>query len=120
MKKYLTLLTLFLILGMGCSTAQKASEVSAIKVSVAPYLKLSCKELATEQNDLFNQAEAAGAIVDSSHDSDRNVELVTWILFAPAALLLDGNQAEAANLASLRGQLAAVQDAQKVNDCMSG
>ena len=110
---------LVLCIAIGCSTAQKASEVAAIKVSVGPYLKMSCSELATEQNDLLNAAQAAGAQVDSSHQSDKNAELVAWILFAPAAFMIDGNQEEAARLASIKGQLEAVQDAQKVNKCVN-
>ena len=117
-KKLLTA-TLVLFIAIGCSTAQKASEVAAIKVSVGPYLKMSCEELATEQNDLLNAGQAARAQVDSSHDSDRNAELVAWILFAPAAFMIDGNQEEAAKLASIKGQLEAVQDAQKVNKCVT-
>ena len=117
-KKILT--TVFvLIIAVGCSTAQKASEVAAIKTSVAPYLKMSCLELANEQNELLSAAQAAGAQVDSSHQSDKNAELVAWILFAPAAFMIDGNQEEAAKLASIKGQLEAVQDAQKVNKCVS-
>ena len=106
-------------ISVGCSTAQKASEVSAIKVSVGPYLKMSCQELATEQNELLNAAQAAGAQVDATHQSDKNAELVAWILFAPAAFMIDGNQEEAARLASIKGQLEAVQDAQKVNKCVT-
>ena len=118
LKNILTVM-LALLVFIGCSTAQKASEVAAIKVSVGPYLKMSCSELATEQNDLLNAAQAAGAQVDSSHQSDKNAELVAWILFAPAAFMIDGNQEEAARLASIKGQLEAVQDAQKVNKCIN-
>ena len=117
--KKIIICTGILVLAIGCSTAQKASEVAAIKVSVGPYLKMSCSELATEQNDLLNAAQAAGAQVDSSHQSDKNAELVAWILFAPAAFMIDGNQEEAAKLASIKGQLEAVQDAQKVNKCVN-
>ena len=116
----LLLIALFILsITISCTTAQKASEVTAIKVSVAPYLKMSCRELASEQNDLFNQAQAAGAEVDSTYSSDKTTELVTWILFAPAAFMLDGNQDEAAQLASVKGRLDAVQDAQKINNCTS-
>ena len=111
--------SLVLVFTVGCSTAQKASEVTAIKTSVAPYLKMSCQELANEQDDLLTAAESAGAQVDSTYQSDKNAELVTWILFAPAAFMIDGNQEEAAKLASIKGQLDAVRDAQKVNQCIT-
>jgi hypothetical protein len=102
---------------LSCSTAQKATEVQSVRIPVAPYLKLSCKELATEQNALVREAEAAGAQVDSTHDSDQAAVLVTWLLFWPAAFLIEGNQEEASRLASIKGQLEAVSEAQKINDC---
>jgi hypothetical protein len=105
------------ILVSGCSTAQRATDVSAIRVPIAPYLKMTCQELATEQNALVTQAQSVGAQVDDSYRSDKNTELVTWILFAPAAFWMDGNQKEASQLASIKGQLDTVQEAQKVNKC---
>ena len=61
---------------------------------------------------------ALGAQVDKDYQSDKNAELVTWILFAPAAFWLDGNAEGAGRLASVKGQLEAVQDAMKVNKCV--
>jgi hypothetical protein len=109
-----------LILSVGaCSTAQQASEIAPVRVPIAPYLKMSCKALAAEQNTLVNEANAAGAQVDASYNSDKTKEVVAWVLFAPAALMMKGNQAEAARLAAIRGQLIAVQEAQSINECFS-
>ncbi len=118
MKKLYTYLPIFLMVLSSCSTAQKSTEVQSIKFSVAPYLKMDCKGLATEQSSLFKDAQALGAQVDKDYQSDKNTELVTWILFAPAAFWLDGNAENAARLASVKGQLEAVQDAMKVNECI--
>ena len=101
----------------GCSSAQKASEVQAVRAPIAPYLKMSCEELATEQSLLIRDAESARAAVDSAYESDKTMEVVTWILFAPAAFAMDGNQAEASKLASIKGQMEAVVEAQKINKC---
>ena len=103
---------------VGCSSAQKSSEVRAQRAPMAPYLKMNCKDLASEQNLLVREAEAAGAQVDSAYDSDKGAELVAWILFAPAAFLLEGNQDEAAKLGAIKGQLEAVREAQLVNKCV--
>jgi len=118
MKKLYIYIPLFLMVVASCSTAQKASEVQSIKVSVAPYLRMDCKELATEQSNLVRDAESLGAQVDSDYQSDKNAELAAWILFAPAAFLIDGNAENAGKLASVKGQLDAVQDAMKVNKCV--
>ena len=118
MKKLLISLPFVLFLLANCSTAQKSSEVQSVKVSVAPYLKMSCKELSTEQTNLVRQAESLGAQGDREYQSDKNAELVTWILFAPAAFWIDGNAENAGRLASVKGQLDAVTDAMKVNKCI--
>lgn len=103
---------------IGCSSAQKSSEVQAQRAPIAPYLKMDCKELASEQNLLIREAESAGAQVDAAYDSDKGAELVAWILFAPAAFLLEGNQDQAAKLGAIKGQLEAVREAQSVNKCV--
>lgn len=110
----LSFVSIFLI---GCSTAQRASDVSAVRIPVAPYLKMNCKELSTEQNLLLKEAQSITSQVDASYKSDKTAELVTWILFAPAAFMIDGNQEEAAKLAGVKGQLEAIQEAMKINEC---
>jgi outer membrane murein-binding lipoprotein Lpp len=105
------------VLLAGCSNAQKASEVSSIRIPVAPYLKMDCNELATEMTGLVKDAEVLRAQVDSSYESDKALEAVTWILFAPAAFFMDGNADESGKLATLKGQIEAVQEAQKINKC---
>ena len=110
----LALVSLILI---GCTTAQRASDVNAVRIPVAPYLKMDCKELSTEQNLLLKEAQSMTSQVDASYQSDKTAELVTWILFAPAAFMIDGNQEEAAKLAGVKGQLEAIQEALKINDC---
>jgi hypothetical protein len=117
MNKYITFIFLGAIFMTGCSTAQKSSEVQAIRVPIAPYLKMDCKELATEQSSLLREAEGLRTQVDKEYQSDKNTELVTWILFAPAAFWIDGNAESAGKLASIKGQLETVQEAQKVNGC---
>jgi outer membrane murein-binding lipoprotein Lpp len=116
-KILLTALFSSLIFLGACSSAQKASEVSSVRIPVAPYLKMDCKELATEMSSLSREAESSRSQVDSSYSSDKTKEAVAWILFAPAALFMDGNQQETGKLAALKGQIEAVQEAQKINKC---
>jgi hypothetical protein len=115
--KHILLSLIIVMVVASCSTAQRATDVDAIRVPIAPYLKMTCQELATEQNSLVSDARAAGAKVDDSYRSDKNTELVTWVLFWPAVFWMDGNQGDASKLASLKGQLDTIQEAQKVNKC---
>ena len=80
---------------------------------------MDCKELATEQASLLKDAESLGAQVDKDYQSDKNAELAAWILFAPAAFWIDGNAENSGRLAGVKGQLEAVQDAMKVNQCVN-
>lgn len=106
-----------LLLVAGCSTAKKASEVQAARIPVAPYLKLSCQELLAEQRVIAERVGATQKAVEISHASDKNVELVAWILFFPAALALEGNQQQATDYALAKGQVEAIQDAMAINKC---
>ena len=119
MNKFIYTLPVLIIALSSCSTAQKAYEVQPINVSVAPYLKMTCKELSTEQSSLLKEAESVGATVDSEQQSDKNMEIAAWVLFAPAAFFMDGNAESAAKLGSIKGQLEAVTDAMKVNECIN-
>ena len=118
MKKIALVAVLTTLAVVGCSSAKKSGDVSAVSVSVAPYLKMDCKELATEQSSLISAAEAARGSVDKKYDEDKTKEVITWLLFAPAAFFMDGNAEESAKLANIKGQLTAVQDAMKVNKCV--
>tara|TARA_B100000886_G_scaffold214569_1_gene148771 strand:- start:576 stop:929 length:354 start_codon:yes stop_codon:yes gene_type:complete len=116
MNRILFILSMFLV--FGCSTAQRATDVSAMNISVAPYLKMDCKELATEAADLASRAESARAKTDAAYNDDEIKEAVAWVLFAPAALMLKGNSEEAAELSAIKGQVIAVREAQKINECI--
>ena len=119
MKKLFTLIVLTFLIS-ACTTAQRATDVNSIRIPIAPYLKMTCKELATEQNQLVKDAQSMSTEVDAAYKSDKTAEIVAWILFAPAAFMIDGNQEQASKLAAVKGQLEAVQEAMKVNDCISG
>ena len=108
MKKFIYILPALILTIASCSTAQKASEVQSIKISVAPYIA-----------SLVSKAQSLGAQVDSEQQNDRNMELAAWILFAPAAFFMDGNAESASALASVKGQMEAVTDAMKVNNCVN-
>ena len=113
-------ITMFLAIGVilaSCSTAKKSHEVQAVRAPMAGYLKMTCQELVSEQRILLTEVAASGIAVDQAHDSDQGVELITWILFAPAAFFLEGNEAEVAKYAAQKGQLDAINESLRVNKC---
>jgi hypothetical protein len=117
MTKSLKAFALTFLLIQGCTTAQQATEVNSVRFSVAPYLKMDCTALSTELNFLYREASISSQQVDSKYNSDKNAEVVAWILFWPAAFAIDGNQEEAAKLASIKGQIEAIQEALVINGC---
>jgi chloramphenicol 3-O-phosphotransferase len=104
----------------GCSSAKKSSDIQAVRAPVAPYMRMSCDELYTEQRVLIERLDMSRKAVDKAYDSDKNTEIVTWILFAPAAFFLEGNQQQAAEFSATKGQYDAVQEAIAIMKCTSG
>ena len=43
--------------------------------------------------------------------------IVTWLLFAPAAFFIEGNEVQASKYAAQKGQLDTINEALKVNKC---
>lgn len=103
----------------GCSTAKKADDVAAVRSPVAPYLRMSCPELFQEERVLLERLDATRKAVDKAYSSDKTTEVVTWVLFAPAAFFLEGNQKEAAEFAATKGQYDAVHEAVGIKKCSS-
>lgn len=102
-----------------CSSAKKSTDVSSVRVPVSPYMRMTCDELFSEQRVLQNNLEMTRAAVDKSYNSDKTTEVVAWVLFAPAALFLEGNQKEATDFAATKGQYEAVQEAVSIKKCAS-
>jgi hypothetical protein len=116
-----TIITTMAISGLalltGCSSALKSNEVHAVNIPVAPYVKLSCNELVREQQLVIAHVQASGVAVDKEHNEDQAAEIVTWILFAPAAFFIEGNEQEVAHHASYKGQYNAISNAMAINNC---
>jgi hypothetical protein len=53
---------------ISCTTAKRASEINAVRPPIAPYLKLTCPELITEQRILLTEVAAAGVAVDKAQE----------------------------------------------------
>jgi hypothetical protein len=68
---------------------------------------------------LLSEVAASGVAVDKAQESDRNTVIVTWLLFAPAAFFIEGNEVQASKYAAQKGQLETINEALKVNQCGS-
>ena len=115
--KTTSLLLVSAILIAGCSSAKKSSEVTANYVPAATYQNMSCNNLRAEGDRLRRSVSDMEASVDSEYKKDKNMELVTWLLFWPAAFAMDGNDAEAQKLANAKGEADAIRSAMISKGC---
>ena len=115
LSKFILLLLIMSI--SSCTTAKRSKDVPVVRVSSAPYLKMNCAELGTERRVIVETLEATRRDVDDAYSSEKNTELVTWLLFAPAAFFLEGNADEAAAFAQAKGTYEAIEEARVINKC---
>jgi hypothetical protein len=113
------LLATSLMLFAGCSSAPKSNEVSAAFVSTAQYEKMSCDQLIAEANAVRRIIPSLEKNVDSHRSQQTGVEVVTWILFWPAAFLLDKGEGQSSELARAKGEYQAIDLALRSKRCGS-
>lgn len=99
----------------GC--ASRADNITANYVSPTNYAKWSCKELAEEAQRVSAAAATASGVQNSKATGDAVATGVAIVVFWPAAFLIKGDGASAANLANLKGEMQAIQAASTQKKC---
>lgn len=99
----------------GC--ASKSSEIAPAYISPVSYQAYSCQQLGIEAQNVSQQAAIATGQQDKLHSEDVTKATVGAVLFWPVLLFNSGNGATAANLAQLRGQMNAIQQASTMKNC---
>jgi len=107
MKKVLLFLSLLIL--ASCSSAKKSSEVTTKYVPASNYSHLSCDQLIAQAEVIRARTPGLAAAVDEHRKNQTGVEVVTWVLFWPAAFLLDDGAEMSTELAEAKGQLEAIQ-----------
>jgi hypothetical protein len=100
-----------------CSSAPKSNEVSAAYIPVAQYNNYTCDQLISEVESVRRSVPALESAVDKHRESQTGVEVITWVLFFPAALALDKGEGNSSQLAKARGELQAIQTAMMAKQC---
>ena len=106
-----------LLMLQACSDAKKASEVTAAYVPSSAYSSMSCNNLRAEDLRLRRSVSEMTGAVDKEYKNDKNMEVVTWLLFWPAAFAMEGNDAEAAKLSQAKGEAEAIRAAMIAKNC---
>jgi hypothetical protein len=99
----------------GC--ASKSAEISPNFVSPVLYQNYTCQQLGAEAQTVSQQAAIATGQQDKIHDEDVAKTTVGVILFWPVLLFNKGDGPAAANVANLKGQMQAIQQASVQKQC---
>jgi hypothetical protein len=104
---------------VGCSSAPKATEVSAAYVPAGFYTNMTCDQLIAEAEAVRRSVPALENAVNTHRSNQTGVEVVTWVLFWPAAFFLDKGEATSSQLAKAKGEVEAIGLAMRAKKCGS-
>jgi hypothetical protein len=108
-----------LLLGILClaGCATRSENVTATYVSPIQYQSYTCQQLREEAARVSAKAAAASGVQDSKANGDAIATGVAVVIFWPAAFFLKGDGSTAAELASLKGQMDAIEEANIQKKC---
>jgi len=104
-----------LALVSGCATSPK--DIAPAYVSPVLYQNLSCQQLAAEAQRVSAAAATAAGAQQSQAGKDAAMVGVSLILFWPAAFFIGGDKANAAEVARLKGEMQAIEQANIAKHC---
>lgn len=111
------IITVGLIAVCVASCASKADTISASYVSPTLYNSLSCAQLADEAQAVSSRAAVAAGVQDKKAGQDAAITTVGIVLFWPALFFNNGDGTSAAEVARLKGEMGAVEDASRRKGC---
>jgi len=110
--------TVLLSVALGVSgCASKSTDISPSYVSPITYQNFSCEQLQAEAQGVSQRAAVAAGQQDKARKNDTIKTTVGVILFWPIILANDGDGAKATELANLKGQMNAIQQASVQRNC---
>jgi hypothetical protein len=115
MRKKCVVVVVIAALLAGC--AQKAADITPAYISPMTYQSYSCDQLAAEAQRVSAAAAAAAGQQDSQATKDAVATTVSVIVFWPALFLIGGDKQNAAQLAQLKGQMDAIEQASIQKRC---
>jgi hypothetical protein len=99
----------------GCAT--NPSDIQPTYVSPVLYQNLSCQQLAAEAARVSQEAQVATGQQSQQQGRDAVATTVGVVLFWPALFLIGGDKGNAAQLANLKGQMNAIEQANIAKNC---
>lgn len=102
---------------VAASCASKADKIAASYVSPTLYNNLTCAQLADEAQAVSSRAVTAAGIQDKKAGQDAAITTVGIVLFWPALFFNSGDGVSAAEVARLKGEMQAIEDASRRKGC---
>jgi hypothetical protein len=99
----------------GC--ASSAADITPAYVSPVMYQSYTCQQLALEAQGVSARAAALSGAQDGQRTKDTVATTAAVIIFWPAAFLVGGDKQTAAELAQMKGQMVAIEQASIVKKC---
>ena len=99
----------------GC--ASSASDIAPSYVSPVAYQSYTCQQLALEAQSISTRAATLSGAQDSQRTKDGFATTAAVIIFWPAAFFVGGDKQTAAELANMKGQMIAVEQASNARKC---
>src|SRR6516225_3986304 len=99
----------------GC--ASSSAEITPAYVSPVAYQSYTCQQLALEAQAVSTRAAALSGVQDSQRTKDQWTTAAAVVIFWPAAFLVQGDKQNAAELAQMKGQMVAIEQASIAKKC---
>ena len=99
----------------GC--ASKSADIAPSYVSPMNYQNYTCEQLSEEGRNVSSRAAIASGQQDKARSRDAVKTGVGVVLFWPVLLFMDGDGPKSAELASLKGQMDAIEQASIQKKC---
>jgi hypothetical protein len=115
MKLCTTMLLVCGVMVSGC--ASKSADIAPAYISPVGYQNYSCQQLQQEAQGVSQRAAVASGQQDRARKNDQVKTAVGVVLFWPAILFNEGDGAKANEVANLKGQMVAIQQAAVQKNC---
>src|SRR6266568_8790941 len=99
----------------GC--ASSASDIAPAYISPVAYQTYTCQQLALEAQAISTRAAALSGAQDSQRTKDGWTTAAAVVIFWPAAFFVGGDKQTAAELAQMKGQMVAIEQASIQKKC---
>lgn len=99
----------------GC--ASSSSEIAPAYVSPVAYQSFTCQQLAQEVQAVSQRAAMLSGAQDKQRTNDGLATAAAVVVFWPAAFFVGGDKQTAAELANMKGQMVAIEQAANAKRC---